>query len=167
MDTIVLVPDDVEEEFDDMGSHNHSMVQANLAYLFKQLGDYTVYSELSLDVSRLDGAQYNLKDEVIVDVCLYPKRSLSIPRDILRMTEMPPLAVEILSPRQGTGSILEKFEAYFVLGIQSCWLVDPLTQTVHVYRTSTERTTFSNGVSDSQVVDHTLNIKIPIAAIFE
>lgn len=167
MDTMMLAPADTEEEFEDMGSHNHSMVQANLAYLFKQLGDYTVYSELSLDISPLDSARYNLKDEVVVDVCLYPKRPLSVPRDILRMTEMPLLAVEILSPRQGTGSILEKFEAYFVLGIPSCWLVDPLTQTVHVYSSPTQRTTFSTGLADGEVVDHTVHIKIPIAAIFE
>lgn len=167
MDALMLAPTDVEEEFEDMGSHNHSLVQANLAYLFKQLGAYTVYSELSLDISRLDSARYNLKDEVIVDVCLYPKRSLSLPRDILRMTEMPLLAVEILSPRQGTGSILEKFEAYFVLGIPSCWLVDPLTQTVHVYSSPTQRTTFSTGLTDGEVVDPTVHIKIPIVAIFE
>lgn len=167
LNTIMLAPASIEEEFDDIGSHNHSMVQANLAYLVKGLGNYTVDSELSLGVSQLDRARYNLKDEVIVDVCLYPKRPLRIPRDILRMTEMPLLAVEILSPRWGTGSILEKFEAYFVLGIRSCWLVDPLTQTVHVYRSPTQRTTFSVGLADNELVDQTMQIKIPIAAIFE
>lgn len=49
MEKIVIVPEDEAEEFDDMGSHNHSMVQANLAYLFKRMGDYTVFIKLSLD----------------------------------------------------------------------------------------------------------------------
>jgi Uma2 family endonuclease len=78
------------------------------------------------------------------------------------MTEMPLLVIEILSPRQGTGGILEKFEAYFALGIPSSWLVDPLTQTVHVYQSPTQRTTFSEG----DVVDPSLPIQMPMAEIF-
>ena len=163
MDKIVIVPEAEEEEADDMGSHNHSMVQANLAYLFKRMGNYTVFIELSLDVSHLDRERYDVKEELVPDVALYPKRTLSIPHDILRMTEMPLLVVEILSPRQGTGNILKKFEAYFALGIPSSWLVDPLTQTVHVYQSPTHRTTFSNG----DVVDSSNDITVPIAEIFE
>ncbi len=163
MEKIVIVPEDEAEEFDDMGSHNHSMVQANLAYLFKRMGDYTVFIKLSLDVSHLDRERYHVKDELVPDVALYPKRSLSLPLDILRMTEMPLLVVEILSPRQSTASILETFEAYFALGIPPCWLVDPLTQTVHVYPSSIDRTTFST----RDVVDPSLHSHVPIAEIFE
>ncbi len=163
MDKIVISSEMEAEEFDDMGSHNHAMVQANLAYLFKRLATYTVFIELSLDVSHLDRERYQVKGELVPDVALYPKRSLSLPHDILRMTEMPLLVVEILSPRQGTASILEKFEAYFALGISSCWLVDPLTQTVHVYQSATDRATFSTG----EVVDTSLDIRMPISEIFE
>ncbi|MBV7333289.1 Uma2 family endonuclease [Chloroflexi bacterium TSY] len=163
MDRTLLIPEEEQEEFDDMGSHNHSMVQANLAYLFKLDGSYSVFNELSLDVSLLDTERYNVKDEAIPDVCIYPKRSLSLPHDILRMTDMPLLVVEVLSPRQGTSSILEKFDAYFALGIQSCWLVDPLTQIVHVYRSPTERIAFSEG----NVVDALVGIEMPLDAIFE
>jgi Uma2 family endonuclease len=163
MEKIVITPEDETQESDDMGSHNHSMVQANLAYLFKGMGTYTVFIELSLDVSHLDRERYQVKDELIPDVAIYPKRPLSIPHDILRMTEMPLLAVEILSPRQGTASILEKFEAYFAMSIPSCWLVDPLTQTVHVYQSPTDRTTFSTG----DVVDPSLDIHMPSSDIFE
>ena len=163
MDKIVITSEDEMEEFDDMGSHNHAMVQANLAHLFKSIGVYTVFIELSLDVSQLDHERYQVRDELVPDVALYPKRPLSIPHDILRMTEMPLLVVEILSPRQGTASILAKFDAYFALGIPSCWLVDPLTQTVHVYHSSTDRTTFATG----DVVDASLDIRLPSADIFE
>ena len=162
MDKIVITSEAETEEFDDMGSHNHSMVQANLAYLFKSIGAYTVFIELSLDVSHLDRERYHVREELVPDVALYPKRPLSIPHDILRMTEMPLLVVEILSPRQGTASILEKFDAYFALGIPSCWLVDPLTQTVHVYHASTDRTTFSTG----NVVDASLDIRMACADLF-
>lgn len=163
MNNLILAPALEEEEFDDMGSFNHSLVQANLAYQFKLNSDYAVFIELSLDVSSLDSEKYTLGDEAKPDVCLYSKRPLSIPRDILRMTEMPLLAVEVLSPRQGTGTIIEKIEAYFALGIRSCWMVDPLTQTVHVYTAPTQRTTYAAG----DVIDSTLDLQIPIAAIFE
>ncbi|ETW95620.1 MAG: hypothetical protein ETSY1_29865 [Candidatus Entotheonella factor] len=162
MNQLETVSEDEEEESDDKGSHNHSMVQANLAYLLKAMGGYTVFIELSLDVSHLDRERYQVRDELVPDLALYPKRPLSLPHDILRMTEMPILVIEILSPRQGTASILGKFEAYFALGIPSCWLVDPLTQTVHVYRSPTDRTTFSTGdVADTSLHSHT-----PIAEIF-
>jgi Uma2 family endonuclease len=47
-------------------------------------------------------------------------------QDILVMQEMPKLVIEVISPRQGSFSIIEKFQAYFALGIQSYWLVDQL-----------------------------------------
>lgn len=146
-----------------MGSHNHSAVQANLAYLLKKLGQYSVYIELSLDVKDHDLLRFRVKDEILPDVCIYHKRPLSLPYDILRMQEMPLMVIEILSPRQGTGTILEKFGAYFALDIQSCWLVDPLTKTVHVYTSPTDFTTFSGGV----VHDRKIGIELPSAEIFE
>lgn len=93
---------DEDEKLIDTGSFNHSAVQANLAFLFKRLGIYRVSTELSLDVSEADLTGLASKDEVKPDLCLYPKRSLSRPFDILRMSEMPLLVVEVLSPRQGS-----------------------------------------------------------------
>lgn len=126
-------------------------------------GKYSVFNELSLDVSLLDTEHYNVKDEAIPDVCVYPKHSLSLPHDILRMTDMPLLVVEVLSPRQGTGSILETFDAYFALGIQSCWLVDPLTRIVHAFHSPTDRIAFSEG----NVIDASVGIEMSLDAIFE
>lgn len=152
-----------EGEFDDKGSHNQSLVQANLAHLLKQLGIYSVYTKLSLDASGVNVSHLNHKDELIPDVCIYPKRPLSTPHDILRMTEMPLLAIEVLSPRQGTYTILQKIEAYFLLGIPSSWLVEPGTRVVHVYSDPSTRTTFSQG----NVIDNRQNIELSIAEIFE
>lgn len=161
--TIERMEEHGEGEFDDMGSHNHSMAQANLAYLLKKLGSYSVYIELSLDTSGVDLSHLNLKDELIPDVCIYPKRSMSTPHDILWMTEMPLLAIEVLSPRQGTYTILQKIEAYFLMGISSSWLVEPGTRVVHVYSGPSTRTTFSQG----NVLNNQLNIELSLAEIFE
>jgi hypothetical protein len=84
-----LIAIDEEEEFDDMGSYNHSLVQGNLAYLLRQAGKYSVFIELSLDTSSLDKVDFPyITNELIPDICLYPKRT-TLPYDILRVTEMP------------------------------------------------------------------------------
>lgn len=147
----------------DMGSHNHSAIQVNVAFLLKRLGAYSVYTELSLDVSRLDRQKFQVKDEIKPDVCIYPKRSLSRPFDILRMSEMPLLAIEILSPKQGTQDILEKFAVYFALGVQSCWLIDPITAIVAVYSALDQHKIFTA----NEVIDDTVGVRVPFAEIFE
>ncbi|MEZ4734932.1 MAG: Uma2 family endonuclease [Caldilineaceae bacterium] len=151
------------EETVGMGSYNHAMTQTNLGFLLKRLGGYSVFTELSLDTSGVALDNVPKRDETRPDVCLYPKRSLSRPFDILKMSEMPLLTVEILSPRQGIQEILEKFAVYFACGVQSCWLVDPITAIVAVYSSLDERTVFSTG----EVVDKKLGIHLPFSEIFE
>ncbi len=159
-DVITITED---EEFDDMGSYNHSLVQGNLAYLLRQTGNYSAFIELSLDASALDKQEFpNITNELIPDICLYPKRG-TIPRDILRVTEMPLLAIEVISPRQGTLGLIEKFRAYFALGVTSCWLVDPALNIVAVYSAPTKYQTFAG----ETVLDEQLSIEIPLTEIFE
>jgi Uma2 family endonuclease len=152
------------EEFEDIGSFNHGYIQVRLGILFDRLGRFTPVNELSLDVSGVDLSKFDLrtKEEIKPDICLYRKRGLSQPRDILKMREMPLLAVEILSPKQGLYEILEKFRLYFELGIQSCWLIEPTTRVVTVYSSSQ---TWQAFVSD-EVIDKRMEIRIPISEIF-
>ncbi|MBV7334208.1 Uma2 family endonuclease [Chloroflexi bacterium TSY] len=151
-----------EQEFDDLGSFNHSLVQANLAYVLKAHTEFSPLNELSLDTSGLDKLLFPaIKDELIADVCLYPKSAV-VDLDILVMEEMPLLVIEVISPRQGTRSIIEKFQAYFALGIPSCWLVDPATSIVRIYHPNSEPRTFSSGFA----VDEVVGIRVPIAEIF-
>ena len=151
------------EESVDRGSLNHSAIQVNLAFLLKKIGTFSVYTELSLDTNQLDKTKYKFKEEIKPDVCIYPKRGLSRPYDILKMAEMPLLAMEILSPKQGLQEIVEKIDAYFALGVRSCWLIDPTTAIVVVYSALDEHKVFSSG----EVVDDTIGIRLPFDEIFE
>ncbi|MBV7330480.1 Uma2 family endonuclease [Chloroflexi bacterium TSY] len=162
MDTIVMA--DEVEEFDDMASFNHGYIQAKLVILLDRIGRYTPVTELSLDISGIDLSQFDIrtKEEIKPDICLYPKRGLSRPTDILRMAEMPLLVAEILSPKQGTYDILEKFKVYFALGIQSCWLVEPALNTVTIYSSMDNWRTFSN----DEAVDEAIDIRLSIDEIF-
>ncbi|MDQ3250588.1 MAG: Uma2 family endonuclease [Chloroflexota bacterium] len=147
----------------EIGSHNHSAIQANLAFLLKRLNKYSVYTELSLDVSQLDSQRFKIREEIKPDVCIYPKRGLSRPFDILKMAEMPLLVVEILSPRQGTQEILEKFAVYFALGVQSCWLIDPTIVVVAVYSALEQHKVFAA----DEIVDQVVDVRLPFTEIFE
>jgi Uma2 family endonuclease len=153
---------DTDEEFDDMGSYNHSLVQANLAFLIRTHSDYSAFIELSLDTRKLEGKHFPaIRDELKPDVCVYPRRAVVV-LDILIMQEMPILAIEVISPRQGALSIVEKFQAYFALGIASCWLVDPITAVVSIHHPGQPPKTFAGG----DVVDNAVNLRIPLAEIF-
>lgn len=158
------IEEKVDEEDEGIGSFNHGYIQVRLGILFDRLGIYTPVNELSLDITGVDLSKFDLKtrEEIKPDICLYPKRGLSQPRDILKMSEMPLLTVEILSPKQGLYEIWEKFRLYFELGVQSCWLVEPITRVVTVYASSQTWQAFSS----DDVIDQKLGIHIPINEIF-
>lgn len=159
-----MLDDEDAEGFADMGSFNHGYIQMRLGSLIEQTGHYTPVSELTLDVSGIDVSQFDLrsKEEIKPDICVYPRRGLSRPQDILKMNDMPLLAIEIVSPRQGLYDLINKFRVYFVLGIQSCWLVEPTINAVSVYATIDHWETYTR----DDVVDEKLNLRIPISRIF-
>lgn len=159
-ETAFLINED--EEFDDVGSHNHSLVQSNLSYLLRKYSNFSAFSELSLDVTGLDKFKFPMvKDELIPDVCAYPRRSV-MDIDIIRMTSMPILAIEVVSPRQGVLTIVEKLQAYFALGVQSCWLVEPITGVVRIYHPDKDPQTISSG----DLIDEVVDIRFPVSEIF-
>ncbi len=142
-----------------MGSYNHSYLQAHLTWLFKNLGAYAVFTELSLDTSALQLTEIK---ELKPDICLYPPRGLMRADDLLKMTEPPLLIIEIVSPKQNLYDLIQKFKLYFALGVQSCWLVEPMLNVVSIYPDMQHSQSFVSG----EVIDSTLNIRIPIAQIF-
>jgi len=156
-----------EEESQEIGSLNHSIVQAQITGLLYPDERFRVMVELSLDASQIDLSQFGLKtkDELKPDVCLYPRSvGLSEPTDILKMLDMPLLAIEVLSPTQTIGDILAKFKAYFALGVKSCWLVTPLIKAITIYSQPSQFKTF--GLSTAEVIDEVLDIHLPIQKVF-
>lgn len=77
----------------------------------------------------------------------------------------PDLAVEVLSRGNSKTEIALKLEEYFAAGAQLAWIVDPLTQTVKVYRSITE----SRLVAGEEYLDGEdvlPGLSIPLAKIF-
>ena len=134
-------------------SVNHSFVQVKLASLLDRLEQYSVFAKLSIEI---EGKEY------VPYICVYSKREVDFLHDITRMTEMPLLAIEVLSPTQIIQDLTDKIEIYLNAGIQSCWLVTPITRSVTVFNGKKELITFG----DKTVIDEKLNIILPLNKIF-
>ena len=151
-----------------MGSLNHSLIQARLISLFSQDPRFTAAVELSLDISQLDLSQFELtaKTELKPDICLYPSDLwLSEQGDILKMTEMPLVVIEVISPKQGIYDIINKFKAYFALNIKSCWLIMPEVKSLVVYTQIDCFQTFD--MNDKEIVDEKMTIHLPVEKVFK
>ena len=133
---------------------------------------FAVITELSLDTSQIDLSQFGLKNELKPDICVYPisseqtKAVEKADTDIIKMTKMPDLAIEILSPTQSVNTLLRKFDALFVLGVKSCWLVMPALEEVRVFSAARSYKIF-DVQRDTEVVDKVMTIQQPIQKIFQ
>jgi len=155
---------DDEESY--MGSVNHSLAQVMIASLLVNDERFTVLTELSLDISQHDLSEYSIKakDELKPDICVYSSEIGFQEFDIVKMTEMPLLAIEILSPTQGTKELKDKIRAYFDLGVKSCWLVIPDAQLISVYAKQGGFRNFD--MRDTEVIDEVVDVRLPIAKVF-
>jgi Uma2 family endonuclease len=149
------------------GSFNHSLLQAKLASLFFSLRRFKAAIKLSLDVSQLGELSHQMKaTELEPDICVYSNTiTPNYQNDVLKMSEMPLLAIEILSPRQSLEELLDKFNIYFALGIKSCWLVIPPLESVTVYSSNKLSKSFAMPICQ-EVFDEILDVKIPLIEIF-
>lgn len=156
----------LDDEVSDMGSVNHSLTQAKITCLLVNDERFSVMTELSLDISQHDFSKYGIKakNEIKPDICAYPSSVELLESDLIKMTEMPLLAVEILSPSQGTKELKDKIHAYFDLGVKSCWLVIPDVQLISVYEKSGQFKNFD--MNDTEVVDEVMDVHLPIQKIF-
>jgi Uma2 family endonuclease len=77
----------------------------------------------------------------------------------------PVLAVEILSPSNLHGEMVEKIRAYLDAGVAQVWLVDPAFRTVIVYRNDLPPQLF-NVTHELSGEPHLPGFKTPVARIF-
>jgi len=156
----------LDDEELEMGSLNHGIIQGQLLVLLSADKRFRAIPELTLDTSQIDLTQFALKakKEFVPDICIYPNTIKRQRRDILRMTEMPLSIMEVVSPMQSIEEILIKFDAYFALGIQSCWLVVPTNEAITVYSQPDSFKTF--GTNDTEVIDEVIDLRLSNRAIF-
>ncbi len=159
------------QEEREMPSQNHSLIQARLGGLFNLDDRFNAATELTLDVSHRDLTPFKIKatQELEPDIAVYYASDFdvidpTVDNDVLKVSQMPLLVIEVLSPTQGTAEIFAKFRAYFALGIKSCWLVDPTLRIITVCSNPNDLNIYK--LADGEVVDNLLDIRLPLSKIF-
>lgn len=161
----------LEDEEDKMGSVMHSGTQARIAGLLLYHDNLSVFTQLSLDISQHDLNKYRLKakDDWKPDVCAYlgspPMPDEEFEDDLISVSQMPELAIEILSPRQSVSYLVRKIKAYFALGVKSCWLVMSSLEEIRVFSQANSYKTFD--VNDIELVDDMIDIRLPLQKVFK
>jgi len=153
-----------------MGSLNHSLAAGQITGLLFNDDRFTVMPELSLDASNIDLKRFNIKakEELVPDISVYieppPLPDKEVEDDILRVSQMPDLAIEVLSPRQAVGELVRKIKALFALGVKSCWLVIPPNESITIYSKPNVFKLFST--NDTEAIDDIMDIRLPIQKVF-
>jgi Uma2 family endonuclease len=77
----------------------------------------------------------------------------------------PELVVEVLSPDDRWGDLVDKLSEYFAVGVQVVWVADPKTQSVYVYRAPSKVQHFSpdDVLSGGEVLP---GFSVPVAELF-
>lgn len=136
-------------------SRNHGFIQAVITgELLRYREKYTAFSELTLQLGDV---------RITPDLCVYPKMEMNFQEDEVRMTEPPLLAVEILSPTQSQQEVVDRISDMLEAGVESCWLVQPATETITLFAGEGKPTTVSTGTLRDPATD----IEIDLADIFE
>jgi Uma2 family endonuclease len=160
----------------EMSSQNHAILQMRLGVQLSLYDTYTVASELSIDVSTperqkiLGRCQVKAERELKPDLAIYPAEEFDFidpeeGSDPVRVTKIPRACIEIISPSQSTHEIINKFRAYFELGVQSCWYVDSNLKLVKVYSSMKSKDTKTFEKED-EVTDSVLGVSVALSKMF-
>lgn len=116
-------------------SGEHGDISSNLQwYLYAHVRENQLGRVYTADTGFQIGERVLMPDVAFVSAARLPedrRRAFSIPPD---------LAVEIVSPTDIQYRVIEKAFAYLHAGTQRVWIVEPVAQTVTVYRSETDIT---------------------------
>ena len=155
METLVPEISDYElERGKPMPSLKHAIIQRNLLVLNAGLGtDYLVLPELSL---ALDA------QKAVPDLSVFLRSAIDPTVEQIAVAEVPRTAIEILSPTQVIGELLEKAGRYFAAGVQSYWLVVPELRAV--FSAPKKYKYFYNG---DTLRDPATGAELPVGQLFD
>lgn len=154
METVQKETDYEQARDKPLPSRNHGFIQAVITgELLRYRDKYTSFSELTLQLDDL---------RVTPDLCVYPKMSMNFQEDEVRMTEPPLLAIEIVSPTQSTQEVVDRINDLLEAGVESCWLVQPATETITIFAGDGNPTTVSSGT----LRDPATEIEVDVSEIF-
>ena len=112
----------VEEE--KMPSFNHSVICNRLLKQLFLNENIEALPELTLDIDK----------GITPDISVYPTAKIqpNFRRDITRYSEMPILAIEVISASQNIQDLLIKADILVQNGVKAVWTIEPFTNTIFV-----------------------------------
>ena len=156
MDLRAIEVIETEHPLEETMSLNHSRLTFRLSYLLAQYDDeFDIMPELELELSTGRSKP---------DIAIFPNLQYNWEEDIIRFTQAPITAIEILSPTQAFDELTTKIrKTYFPAGVRSAWIVVPSIKTIHVFTTDRQVLTFKDG----SLLDKTTNISLLMSEIFK
>jgi Uma2 family endonuclease len=169
--SVIFDYDEILAEEKEMPSKRHSLTQTNLTVLLGNDERFSTFVELSLDATTIDLNQFGLKnqEEMVPDLSVYLESPPLVDdpgEDEVRVTKMPDLVIEVLSPTQSINELLKKIKAYFALGVKSCWLVMPALEEIRVCSQQLQHYKNFDMNQCGTVDDEVMDIHIPIQKVF-
>lgn len=148
---------DLIEEYqsEDIMSVNHSKIIHRLSIALDRYNSrFDILPELELQLST---------GKCKPDVCVYPLIPDDWENDIIYYSQPPIIAIEVVSPRQAIGDIVDKMNTlYLPADVPSIWIIIPSLQQVNIRTNQGHRLTFTEGV----IVDPITDIEIPFDLLF-
>ncbi|MFZ4666985.1 MAG: Uma2 family endonuclease [Prochlorotrichaceae cyanobacterium] len=107
-----------------MPSLNHSYLCTQILKQLAQNPKILALVELTLDIDN----------GLTPDICVYPAASLqpNFFEDVTRVSQMPILAIEVISANQNIQDLLHKAKRFVQAGVKTVWVLEPYGRTVFV-----------------------------------
>ena len=113
-----------KQEEEDMPSLNHSYLCAQIMRQLLENEKIQPLPELTLDIEK----------GLTPDISVFPKEQIqpNFFEDVLKVQQMPILAIEVVSSSQSIHTILEKADLLVQAGVKTVWTVEPYGRSVFV-----------------------------------
>ena len=150
-------PIDSIEEFqtEDIMSYNHSRLTYHLSVqLSKYDKQFDILPELEFELSH---------GRAKPDIAICKASKVDWLRDIIRPTQPPLIAIEILSPRQALSDLTDKaLDIYFPSGTIVVWIIIPHFNQVTIMTPNNRKT-----ITSGSVTDENTGIELSLIGIFD
>ena len=119
----VLETEEIIEE-EEMPSFNHSYICWQISQQLSENKEIAPLPELTLDIDK----------GITPDICVYPLEQVKPDffQDFPRYSQMPILAIEVISASQNIQDLLDKAKMLTSQGVRTVWVIEPYTRSVFV-----------------------------------
>lgn len=125
-------------------SLNHSYLCSRILRQLFTLERIEAFTKLTLDIDK----------GLTPDICVYPIGTLTpnLSRDVTRVSQLPILAIEVISASQNIQTILEKAKQLVRAGVTAVWTVEPYTHSIFVTSDRGEAIVYDSAVRFNDIV---------------